>query len=165
MAKRAQIIPPRPDLKRKAVNFSKGFDLKLPPEVLQKLETVVHKSQDKFTADIAERLTAMRRSIAQNAADSNLHPYMIKALSDASREIKGAGGTIGFDLLTYIGKSLNDFLDGMVELSARQMEVCTLHIDAMSVVLANRITGAGGAVEAELLRAFDEACAKFREVS
>jgi hypothetical protein len=33
------------------------------------------------------------------------------------------------------------------------------------VVLANRITGAGGAVEAELMRAFDEACAKFREVS
>ena len=64
MAKRAQIIPPRPDLKRKAVNFSKGFDLKLTPEVLEKLETVVHKSQDKFTADIAERLTAMRRSIA-----------------------------------------------------------------------------------------------------
>ena len=49
MAKRAQIIPPRPDLKRKAVNFSKGFDLKLTPEVLQKLETVFHKSQDKFT--------------------------------------------------------------------------------------------------------------------
>ena len=43
MARRAQIIPPQ-DLKRKAVNATRGLDLTLTPAVVRRLEEVVHKS-------------------------------------------------------------------------------------------------------------------------
>lgn len=163
MVKRAQIIPPRPDLKRKAVNFSKGFDLKLTPGVVKQLEKVVHDSRDKFTADIAQRLETMRTALEADAKVPENHPVLIRLISDGSREIKGAGGTVGFDLLTHIGKSLNDFVSGLEGLTKRHVDICGLHIDAMYVVLANRITGSGGETEAELVNAFNEAREKFRQ--
>ena len=165
MARKAQIIPPKPDLKRKAVNFTKGYDLKITPEVMTKLEKVVNKSRDKFTKDIAGRLAHMRASMDDMAGNPDQHPHLIARVAHASLEIKGAGGTIGFDLLTRIGKSLNDFVTGLTSLQSTQIAIITLHIDAMHAVLANHVTGAGGEVEAALVNTFDEARAKFKDAS
>ncbi|MEQ8814423.1 MAG: transcriptional regulator [Thalassobaculum sp.] len=162
MARRPKIIPPRADLKQKAVNFRDGFDLRLTPEVVRKLEEVVHKSRDAFTADIAERLVAMRRLLRESRPEPEQQRAMIAEIYDNSLEIKGAGGTIGYDLLSQIGKSLNDFVSGLETLEDRQARVVGLHIDALYAVLANRITGRGGIVESAIVQAFGEARRKFR---
>ena len=162
MAKRAQIIPPRADLKKKAVNLSKGFDMRLTPEVVRKLEEVVHKSRDTFTEDIAEKLVAMRRLLTEGGADPKRQREIVAQLYDASLEIKGAGGTIGYDLLSQIGKSLNDFVTGLEALDGRQARVIGLHVDALYAVLANRITGRGGVVENAIVEVFEEARRKLR---
>ena len=162
MARRPQIIPPRADLKKKAVNQTTGFDLRLTPEVVRKLEEVVHRSRDAFTADIAERLMAMRRVLAETGPLPADQRAMVAQLYGSSLEIKGAGGTIGYELLTLIGKSLNDFVAGLARLDDRQVRVVCLHIDAMYAVLANRITGRGGMVEGAIMEAFGEARRRFR---
>lgn len=162
MARRAQIIPPRADLRRKAVNQTRGFDFKLAPEMVQKLEQVVHKARDTFTADISGRLVAMRKAIRELDDTVEDERRALALIYTNSLEIKGAGGTIGYDLLTAIGKSLNDFVAGLSELDRRHIDVIDLHIDALYVVLANRITGRGGAVEAQVLKAFSEVRAKFK---
>lgn len=164
MSRRAQIIPPRPDLRRKAVNYSKGFDLKLPPAMVEKLEQVVHRARDNFTADIAGRLVAMRKALRELGDGPDEDRQALSLIYAHSLEIKGAGGTIGYDLLTAIGKSLNDFVTGLSELDRRRMDVIDLHIDALYVVLANRITGRGGPTEAAVLKAFSAVRAKFKEV-
>lgn len=153
---RAQIIPPRGDLKRKAVNSSRGLDLRLPPEVVDRLEAVVHAARDGFTEDIGRRLAEMRERLAAVEAGEK-DPGLVPLIAASSLAIKGAGGTIGYDLLTVIGKSLNDFVKGLKTLSARQREVVSLHIDALYVVLGNRITGRGGPVEAAVVEAFGAA--------
>jgi hypothetical protein len=162
MARRAQIIPPRPDLRRKAVNQTKGFDFKLPPAMVQKLEAVVHKAKDSFTEDIAARLVSMRKALRDPIETQEDQRRVISLIYTNSREIKGAGGTIGYDLLTGIGKALNDFAGSLTELDRRRVEVIDLHIDAMYVVLADRITGTGGPTEAALLKAFSIVREKFK---
>lgn len=162
MARRAQIIPPRGDLKRKAVNLTTGFDLRLTPEVIRQLEEVVHQSRDAFTKDIGERLAAMRRLVAQAGQSEAEQQDLVTTLYQSSLAIKGAGGTIGYDLLTLIGKSLNDFVAGLSRLDDRQLPIVGLHIDALYVVLANRITGRGGEIESAIMAAFVEARRKFR---
>ena len=162
MARRAQIIPPRADLKKKAVNQTTGFDLRLTPETIRKLEEVVHRSRDAFTTDIADRLVTMRRRLAETGPLPADQKVLVAHLYGSSLEIKGAGGTIGYDLLTLIGKSLNDFVAGLSRLDERQVKVVRLHIDALYVVLANRITGRGGVVESAIIEAFGEAKRKFR---
>ena len=162
MARRAQIIQPRSDLKRKAVNLTTGFDLRLTPELIKQLEDVVHKSRDGFTKDIGERLAAMRQLLAETGPEPEAQNVLVTSLYESSLAIKGAGGTIGYDLLTLIGKSLNDFVTGLKSLDDRQRPVVGLHIDALYVVLANRITGRGGVVEKAIVDAFVEARRKFR---
>lgn len=163
--KRTQIIPPRADLKQKAVNLSKGFDLRLTPEVVRKLEEVVHKSRDAFTTDIAEKLVEMRRLLTESRPEPEQQRELVARIYDTSLDIKGAGGTIGYDLLTQIGKSLNDFVAGLQALDDRQVRVVGLHIDALYAVLANRITGRGGVIESAIVEAFGEARRKFRPES
>ncbi|MCR9070909.1 MAG: transcriptional regulator [Alphaproteobacteria bacterium] len=163
MARRAQIIPPRPDLRRKAVNHSKGFDLKLSPAMVQKLEQVVHKARDTFTADIADRLVAMRKALREAGEGPEQERQALALIYSNSLDIKGAGGTIGYDLLTAIGKSLNDFAAGLTRLDRRRSDVIDLHIDALYVVLANRITGRGGPTEAAVLKAFSAVRTKFKD--
>jgi hypothetical protein len=163
MARGAKIIPPRPDLRRKAVNFTKGFDLKLSPAMVERLEQVVHKARDGFTADIAGRLVTMRSAVREAVEGKGDAARALQAIYMNSLEIKGAGGTIGYDLLSAIGKSLNDFVNGVAALDRRRADVIDLHIDALYVVLANRITGRGGPTEAAVLKAFSSVRAKFKD--
>lgn len=163
MARKAQIIPPRPDLRRKAVNHTKGFDLKLSPVMVAKLERVVHKARDNFTADIAARLAAMRAALRETAGGDSDEKQVLSLIYRDSLEIKGAGGTIGFELLTAIGKSLNDFVSGVEVLDQRRVDVIGLHVDALYLVLADNITGRGGPTEAAVLKAFSAVRMKFKD--
>ena len=56
-------MPPSQELRRKAVNFKKGFKLKLEPEEIRKLEAVVEKATDQFTIEVAEKLRALRLAL------------------------------------------------------------------------------------------------------
>lgn len=145
---------------RKAINATKGIDLKLTPETVHRMEMVVHRSHDKFIHDIAVRLATLRASLEQ-LEEADQGPAL-DALYQHSLTIKGAGGTIGYDLLTLIGKSLNDLVAGQTRLSKRQVAVASLHIDALYTVLANNVTGPGGAVEAAVIEAFGEVSARFK---
>lgn len=161
MAKKAQIIPPRSDLRQKAVNFSKGLDLRLDRQVLVELEKVVHKSTDKIIKDIADRLAAMRLTLKAVSSKKIEAHEARQAIFSHSHAIKGIGGTIGFDLLTSISKSLNDIAGSEVALTKRMIKILDLHIDALYVVVAKRIKGVGGQVEEQVVQSFDEARRKF----
>lgn len=162
MAQRAQIIPPRNDLKRKAVNHLKGFDLTLPPRVLAKLEEVVHRSRDKFTVDIARRLTDIRDACQRIELGDMALDRFIDFVREESLQIKGAGGTIGYHLLSQIGHLLGEFMKDRKGLDAIQMDVLKLHVDALYVVLAQRITGQGDELERQVVNALSTAVAKYK---
>lgn len=161
MAKRAQILPPNDALKRKAVNPHKGVDLQLPPDTVKQLEEVVHRSRDRFTTDINARLTRLRQAHAKADESVEAHRDYVRLLYEESLQIKGAGGTIGLMLLTWMGKSLNDLVAGKTELDHVQMDVAALHIDALYVVLAQRIGGTGGMVEEQVLNGLESAVRRF----
>ncbi len=162
MARKAQIIPPRADLKRKAVNLTKGIDLTLPPELVTKLEQVVHRSRDKFVVDLTKRLTAIRR--ACDAVDQNAMamPVFIAEVRVECLEIKGSGGTIGYQLVSEIGHLMDVFLREKEALSPVQMRVFRLAVDAVFVVLAQKITGGGAQLEQQVVQSLSVAVRKYR---
>ena len=155
------MIPPRADLKRKAVNQTKGIDLTLPPEIVAKLEQVVHRSRDKFTIDLTRRLTAVRQACDAVDHGGLTMSRFIPEVHDESLEIKGAGGTIGYQLVTDIGGLMDIFLRGKKELTSIQMQVLRLHVDALFVVLAQRILGGGEALEQQVVKSLKVAVQKF----
>ena len=163
MAKpKVQIIQPSLDLRKRAVNFKTGFGVILTPEETVKLQTVVEKSSDTFAKQVAAKLKVLRESLAALNDDTAPHMALIDRVASDALEIKGLGGTFKFPLLTQIAKSLHDYAAQIKEPNVWHGVIFAHHIDALYVVLAQRITGLGGRIEAELLKALRAASTKFK---
>jgi len=159
---KVQIIQPSLDLRKRAVNFKTGFGVILTPEETVKLQTVVEKSSDTFVRQVAAKLKQLREALAALDDGAAPHPGLIERVAVDALEIKGLGGTFKFPLLTQIAKSLHDYATQIREPNAWNTVIVGHHIDALYVVLAQRITGLGGRIEAELLKALRAASTKFK---
>lgn len=155
-------MPPSQELRRKAVNFKKGFRLKLEPEEIRKLEAVVEKATDQFTIEVADKLRALRVALNDVANSQIGADQAMQAIRSISLEIKGMGGMFKYPLLTAFAKSLNDFTRDMGVPTPIQLDIIAAQIDALYVVMGNRIQGSGSKVEMQLLAALEEAARKYK---
>lgn len=155
-------MPPSQELRRKAVNFKKGFKLKLEPEEIRKLEAVVEKATDQFTVEVAEKLRGLRVALNDVANSQIGADQAMQAIRSLSLEIKGMGGMFKYPLLTAFAKSLNDFTKDMGVPTPIQLDIIAAQIDALYVVMGNRIQGGGSKIEMQLLDALEEAARKYR---
>src|SRR5579885_3360631 len=104
---KAQIIPPSNELRRKAVNYKKGFSVDLTPTEMRQLEKVVHAATDKFTVAASASLKALRELVA-SARDGDVPGEdVIRRVAREALDLKGLGGTFDYPLVTRIAKSLN----------------------------------------------------------
>jgi len=160
-AVKSKILPPVEELSARAVNSRTGMDLRLSPAVLRRLEDVVNESRERFIVDLAARLRKLRASV-QTVIDGNMTQRdMLALVFVESLQIKGMGGTIGYNVLSLIATTLNDFVAGRTELGRIQFEILQLHIDAMYVVIADKITDNGGILEDQVLSGLRAAVRKF----
>jgi hypothetical protein len=162
MSKKPVFMPPSQELRRKAVNFKKGFKLKLEPEEIRKLEAVVEKATDQFTVEVAEKLRGLRASLNEVANSQIGTDQAMQAIRTMSLEIKGMGGMFKYPLLTAFAKSLNDFTKEMGAPTPMQLDIIAAQIDALYVVMGSRIQGSGGKIEMQLLSALEEAARKYK---
>jgi chemotaxis protein histidine kinase CheA len=157
MSKKPVFTPPQQDLRRKAVNFTKGFGFRLAPEELKRLEAVVEKASDQFTQEVAEKLRQLRTALDEVARGQHGSDRAMQVIRGVSLEIKGMGGMFKYPLLTAFAKSLNDFTKDMGAPSPIQLDIIAAQIDALYVVMGQRIQGSGGKIEAQLLEALSQA--------
>ncbi len=164
MSRRARIINPPQDLKRRAISATKGLNIDLTPQELAKIETAVHKSKDRFVSQVAEKLKALRTTHHDVEANPGLLGAYLGQLRDESLAVKGLAGTFGFHLVTTVASSLNDYVLKRTEASERQLIVIRLHIDMLYVLLARAQQPHGGMraeTEGELLASFKILPAKY----
>jgi hypothetical protein len=160
--RKAQIIKATGELRRRAVNFQRGFSVEPTREEMAKLEEVVHRSTDKFIAAVGAKLKSLRAAVADQAAIAADSGRFLAQVRRDSLDVKGFGGTFNFPLLTQIGKSLNDFVEDIDQPEPVQLKIVGLHVDALYVILAGRVTGQGGKLEAEVMKSFGVATRKFK---
>ncbi len=164
MGRRARIINPPQDLKRRAISATKGLNFELSPQELTKIESAVHKSKDRFVVQIAEKLNAIRVTHHEAELDRNLRPAYLDQLRDESLAIKGLAGTFGFHTVTAIASSLNDYVLNRTEADKRRLLVIKLHIDMLYVLLGRArqpMSTLRAKTEGELLAAFKMLTAKY----
>jgi len=154
VAKKARIIRPPDDLRRRAVNSTRGLNIDLTPAERARIETAVHRSKDRFVSQVADRLRMLRAALLEAEKNTELRPGYLKQLRDESLAIKGLGGTYGYSLVTAIAGSLNDFVLKRETVDDRQLEVIRLHIDATYVILARKTTTIRPETEGELVASF-----------
>jgi CheY-like chemotaxis protein len=68
----------------------------------------------------------------------------MRAVFDAAYDVAGQGGTFGYPMITGIGAQLCRFIDDQTFFGEAQMRAVHLHIDAMRVIMAERLDGDGG---------------------
>ncbi|MEK9969319.1 MAG: hypothetical protein VW600_09290, partial [Ferrovibrio sp.] len=115
-----------------------------------------------FTVEVADKLRQLRVALNDVAQGNIGSDQAMQAIRTISLEIKGMGGMFKYPLLTAFAKSLNDFTKDMGVPTPIQLDIIAAQIDALYVVMAQRIQGGGSKREAQLLAALDEATRKYR---
>lgn len=160
MAKKVRIIRPPDDLRRRAVNATRGLNFDLTPTEISRIESAVHRSKDRFVSQVAEKLKALRALHQDAEAKPELRPAYLSQLRDETLAIKGLGGMFGYPLVTSIAGSLNDFVLKRETVDDPQLTVIRLHIDSIYVILARKAAKMKPELEGELVASFKILTAK-----
>lgn len=161
--KNVQIIPAQTDLKRRAVNFVKGFDINLSPEQLEELEQVVQRSSETFVRDIGKDLMDCRRMVIASLGDKSKRSDAVTMAMDLAYSVKALGGTFQYPLMTQIAKSMESFVADRTTANEKQLLVMQLHIDSLYVILASRVTGFGSTVEQATVAALTKLAERYEK--
>ena len=158
-----RLIKAPQELRQRAVNATTGLDLTLTDEVRARIETVIADSADAFSKEVLDKLREMRKQVKQAEGDELSRIFIMSTIAELAFDIKGMGGTFGYPLLSHLAKSLQDFIARLGLSNETQLEVISIHVDAMYVVLAQGIHHQGGKTEKALLETLQTAVAKVQE--
>lgn len=90
---------------------------------------------------------------------------VFKTLSEIAHDLKGQGGTFGYNLISHFGASLYIATRPREDYEDSQVEIIKAHIDAMRAVIKGRIKGDGGDIGVELTKTLDAAIEKYTTLS
>lgn len=157
-----RLIANRGDLKRKAVNFTRGHDVRLSSELRGKIEKVIVNSQAEFETAARETLQTLKEAWGSAAFNSIGRARYYEWIRDLALELKGQGGLFGYPLVTLYADSLKNLCDGLTNPSYRLHAIIGLNIDALGIIIRRRISGPGSVLERRVAEAFREAYLKMR---
>lgn len=82
-------------------------------------------------------------------------------INSVAHDMKGQGGTFGYQLITDFAEGLYDFTAKGSGLSDSHVEIIKAHIDAMRVVIRERVEGDGGEIGSELKKGLQQSVLKY----
>ena len=160
---RPRLIKAPQGLRERAVNYTTGLELTLTDEVRASIESVIAESKDEFAKDILEQLREMRKQVEAAHEDDLSRIFILTTISEIAFDVKGMGGTFGYPLLTHLAASLHGFVGKLGLPNEAQLEVISIHIDAMYVVLGEGPGSLNKRIEAELLASLELAVSKVKD--
>lgn len=78
-----------------------------------------------------------------------------------AHDMRGQGGTFGYQLISDFADALYFLTTPQAGMSDNHVEIIKAHVDAMRVVIKNRIKGDGGEVGKELQKGLEAAIKKY----
>ncbi len=158
--KKAEFITPPNTLKMKVqvAPGEKGIDL----AALERAESVINNMQSSYLEWVENDLKSLEAAIAEaSTVDGDLEPHFEKIFS-ISHDIKGQGGSFGYQMMTNIGNQLCRFIESMGTPNKSDLHIVRLHLDAMKLVIGKRMEGDGGKTGEELVAGLQAVVAKLK---
>lgn len=103
----------------------------------------------RWVRDDLDRLSGLIAGLRVLAQDERREAS--RRLFLAAHDLKGQGGSFGFDLMTSVGNSLCRFVESEERWDDGALDVAAVHLSAMERIVGERLTGAGGAAGADIL--------------
>ena len=143
-----QIIRPPQTLQSKVEKGGPGaVDL----DALARAEEVIANLADDYLDWVREdfvRLEAAYDVLVSGEGDDAAN---LEALFQIAHDMKGQGGSFGYDLMTAIGDHMCRLLEKVDKAGPLEVQMIRLHIDAMRVVITKELKGDGGAEGRQLM--------------
>jgi hypothetical protein len=131
--------------------------------VLERAETVISDLAGDYVNWAKEDIKRLEKVFAGMKSGSGDADQLAQDIFQISHDIKGQGGSFDYPLMTVIGGQLCAFIDKRKKaVDAGAVEVIGLHINAMQLVIAQALTGDGGAIGDQLLTGLEKVIEKRR---
>lgn len=139
--KACEFITPPETLHKKVTYSATGVDASM----LEKAEQVIASLRGNYLEWVVEDLVKLQGLYDRARAEPGARKELLKDLFSVAHDIKGQGGSFGYDLMTAIGYHLCRLLEALDDLDDDAIEAIGLHLDAMRLVIHERMEGSGGA--------------------
>lgn len=152
-----EFIQPPSHLKDKVTVSATGIDL----ETLEKAELLIAGMQDSYLEWVEEDLRKLQALEAELDAAIRPRGAVLKDVFAIAHDVKGQGGSFDYPLMTLIGNHLCRYIERLEgEPTDKNVEVVKVHISALRLVIAQRMSGDGGRMGDNLVRGLEAAIAK-----
>ena len=144
-----RIFRPPNHLKRKAGAMDDGDGL-FTEGAAFKAEKAIEKAQDDYGDSALDMVESLQRilSEAAGAKDRSGHFTRINTLA---AQLGLQGETFNYPLVTTVGNSLARLTAGTMPEGKASLDIVTVHVDTMTAVLKNKVTGDGGEIGQQLV--------------
>lgn len=150
--KKGEFIDPPNFLKMKV--GTGGFD----KQAIKEAEVAVQALGQKMYEQWADKDLARMRAVFDELRGASLDdPAGLQTMLRICWDMKGLGGTFGFPLISEITHFLSNYLEHCLNNPEVHVSSAVVqpHIDALYVVLSQKIDGDGGAIGRELVRGLE----------
>lgn len=137
-----EIINPPNNLKDKVREGGPGaVDL----ATLERAENVIAEMADSYLEWVQEDLVRIEAAYKKLAAAEGDRSEEADEVFQVAHDIKGQGGSFGYDLMTVIGNELCRLIERNDSFGSAEVQAIKVHIDAMKLVIQTGMKGDGGA--------------------
>ena len=152
-----QLITPPHTLKDKVGTGGPGaVDL----STLERAEKVIADLADTYLEWVEEDLVKLHKALDLLAAATGGGKAELEGIYQISHDMKGQGGSFGYQLITIVGNQLCRFIEPLKNAGPKEVAVIKLHVDTMSLIISNRMEGDGGEAGEALLTGLNKVAAK-----
>jgi len=115
-------------------------------EAIERAEEAIKTIGDDFANWAQSDLDELDKALAAARTNPDRQEDYITQIFRRAMELKGQGGSFGYDLISQVGESLKISTETRSEANPRDVETIAAHVDAMRVVMVDDIKGDGGDV-------------------
>jgi len=158
MGNKPEIINPPNRLRSKV---KAGGPRAIDADALKRAEAAIADMADQYLDWVVQDLEKIGAAYEElkRSDQSDIRP-LLKSIYQVSHDIKGQGGSFGFDMMTLIGHKLCRQIEHADTNNPKLVESIGVYIDSLNLVISQRMTGDGGKTGEKMLEGLDQIFSK-----
>jgi len=127
---------------------------------LRRAEEAIAGMTDEYLEWVVQDIARIEAACKELKSSSDERVEKLQGVFQVAHDIKGQGGSFGFDLMTTIGNQVCQVIDKADSDDPDIVDVIDVHVDAMKLIVASRLKGDGGRDGELMLAGLQKVCEK-----